>query len=106
VRDRNGVDIRLAPSSETKLPSTFLIILSNLWKWVVHSLKPGEFIQRTGTLGSDPSGEGAGIGNGSTHGSRAIHLLTGIGARTGSLGGGVCRRCSYFISLRLEGRED
>ena len=46
-------------------------------------------MQKTGTLGSAPSGVGAGMGSGSTHGSRAIHLLTGIGARAGSLGGGV-----------------
>ena len=83
------VDLRLAPSNDTKLPSTFLIIFNNLWKWVVHSLKPGEFMQKTGTLGSVPSGVGAGMGSGSTHGSRATHLLTGIGARAGSLGGGV-----------------
>lgn len=86
---KKALSLRLAPSNDTKLPSTFLIIFNNLWKWVVHSLKPGEFIQKTGTFGSVPSGAGAGMGSGSTHGSRAIHLLTGIGARAGSLGGGV-----------------
>jgi len=53
-------------------------------------VNPGEFIHKIGTLGKGPEVEGAGRGSGSTHGSRAIHLFTGI--RDISLGGGVWSR--------------
>jgi hypothetical protein len=76
-QSRRG-DIRLAPSNDRKLPSTFFTISNNLLKWVDHSVNPGEFIHNIGTLGSGPEVEGAGRGRGSTHGSRAIHLFTGI----------------------------
>lgn len=65
-----------------KLPSTFLIIFNNRWKWVDHSVNPGELITKIGTRGRGFwSGEGVGRGSGSTQGSSAIHLLTGIAGR-------------------------
>lgn len=75
---REKGDIRLAPNSDRKLPSTFFTISSNRLKWVDHSVNPGEFIHNIGTLGRGPEVEGAGRGRGSTHGSRAIHRFTGI----------------------------
>lgn len=84
---------RVDPSKETKLPSTFLTISRNRWKWLGHSVKPGELIHRIGTLGSGLSwGEGVGVGRGSTQGSRAMHRLAGMADKAGSSGGGVCSR--------------
>jgi hypothetical protein len=75
---RGEINVRVDPSNVRKLPSTFFTISKRRLKWVDHSVNPGEFIHSIGTLGRGPEVEGAGLGRASTHGSKAIHLFTGI----------------------------